>query len=250
MTLSYQLYSSRAFPPLRQTLRMLADIGYSQVEGYGALLADDATVRDLELGLQETGLTMPSCHVALEMCSDAPETVARLSKRLGIDTVVIPFLPPEARPGDRDGWDAFGRRMAGVTGAMAGYGLRLAYHNHDFEFAVLGSGERPIDIILAAAPDLLFEYDVAWAVRAQADPFDAIRKHGARIALAHVKDIAPPGEKVDEDGWSDPGDGIMDWPGLYGALKTAGTQGFVVEHDNPGDHQRFAQRAFDWVRAQ
>lgn len=33
---SYQLYSSRNFPPLAATLTMLADLGYAEVEGYGA----------------------------------------------------------------------------------------------------------------------------------------------------------------------------------------------------------------------
>ena len=30
---SYQLYSSRNFPPLADTLRMVAEVGYTQVEG-------------------------------------------------------------------------------------------------------------------------------------------------------------------------------------------------------------------------
>jgi hypothetical protein len=34
---SYQLYSSRNFGPLPETLRMLAELGYKQVEGYDAL---------------------------------------------------------------------------------------------------------------------------------------------------------------------------------------------------------------------
>ena len=42
--LSYQLYSSRNFPPLADTLSMLSDLGYSQVEGYGGLYDDLAVV--------------------------------------------------------------------------------------------------------------------------------------------------------------------------------------------------------------
>ena len=33
---SYQLYSSLNFPPLSETLKMLAGLGYNRVEGYGA----------------------------------------------------------------------------------------------------------------------------------------------------------------------------------------------------------------------
>ncbi len=34
---SYQLYSSRNFGPLPETLKMLGNLGYTQVEGYGGL---------------------------------------------------------------------------------------------------------------------------------------------------------------------------------------------------------------------
>ena len=64
-----------------------------------------------------------------------------------------------------------------------------------------------------------------------------------RITAAHVKDIAPAGENAAEDGWADPGHGTVDWPALYAALKAAGVEHFVMEHDNPADPARFAKRA-------
>lgn len=247
IALSYQLYSSRMFPPLNDTLHMLADIGYAHVEGYGALLAEPELLNILERGLSDTGLTMPSCHVGLDLCEVDPEAVADIARRLGIKTIVIPFIMPDDRPDDADGWRGFGARLAAVGGALAPFGLRLAYHNHDFEFVPLSDGALPIDLILGAAPEVLFEYDVAWAVRAGADPFLPISQHGDRIAFAHLKDIAPDGDAADEDGWADVGHGTMDWGALFAALRSAGTEGFIVEHDNPSDHRRFAQRAFDAV---
>ena len=44
---SYQLYCSRNFPPLSETLKMVAAAGYKNVEGYGALYADEAKVAEL-----------------------------------------------------------------------------------------------------------------------------------------------------------------------------------------------------------
>ena len=35
---SYQLYSSRNFPPLSATLKMLAEVGYKDTEGFGLSL--------------------------------------------------------------------------------------------------------------------------------------------------------------------------------------------------------------------
>ncbi|WP_299655797.1 sugar phosphate isomerase/epimerase [uncultured Tateyamaria sp.] len=242
--LSYQLYSSRLFPPLTDTLGMLADIGYTHVEGYGALVSDPAAMDALERGLADTGLTMPTCHVGLEMCESDPGGVTDIAKRFGVETIVIPYIMPDDRPVDADGWLAYGARLEAVANAFGQSGLSVAYHNHDFEFRALGDGTLPMDLILSAAPSVQFEYDVAWAVRAGADPMAPIDRYGSRIAIAHLKDIAPEGEALDEDGWADVGHGTMDWPALFNALKQAGTRYFVTEHDKPSDHHRFAKRAF------
>ena len=41
----------------------------------------------------------------------------------------------------------------------------------------------------------------------------------------------------------------MDWKGLLEALKDTPNSLFVMEHDNPNDHQRFASRSIAAVRA-
>jgi len=58
----------------------------------------------------------------------------------------------------------------------------------------------------------------------------------------HVKDIAPAGEKADEDGWADVGTGTLDWKHYIADVK-AKTQAkyFVLEHDKPSDAIRFAR---------
>ena len=63
---SYQLYSSRNFPPLAKTLQMLAETGYRAVEGFGGLYADQAGLTDLHAGLQACGLKMPSGHFGFD----------------------------------------------------------------------------------------------------------------------------------------------------------------------------------------
>ena len=52
---SYQLYSSRNFPPMSRTFEMVSKAGYTAVEGYGALYADDAAVEATKAGLAATG---------------------------------------------------------------------------------------------------------------------------------------------------------------------------------------------------
>ena len=98
-------------------------------------------------------------------------------------------------------------------------------------------------------PDLKWEMDVAWVVRGGADPLVWIKEHAGRIVAAHVKDIAPAGENLAEDGWADVGHGVVDWQAILPALRAIGVANFVMEHDNPADHARFATRSIATVKA-
>ena len=40
----------------------------------------------------------------------------------------------------------------------------------------------------------------------------------------------------------------MDWPALMAALKGAGVDLFVMEHDKPNDAKRFATRSIESVK--
>lgn len=246
--ISYQLYSSRNFPPLGDTLTMVAGLGYEAVEGYGALYADDALVADLTARLGASGLAMPSGHFGLDQLEGDPEKVVAIARALGIRHIYCPYAMPADRPADAEGWRDFGARLQAAAIPYRAAGLGFGWHNHDFEVAALPDGQVPLDLIFAGGPDLEWEMDVAWVVRGGGDPLDWIRRHGARITAAHVKDIAPAGQNAAEDGWADVGQGTIDWPGLMAALRTTPCEIFVCEHDNPADHQRFASRSIAAVK--
>lgn len=241
-TFSYQLYSSRKYPPLAETLKMLAKTGYAQVEGYGALFGDDVDLGALRADLDAAGLGMPTAHVAVDVIRDRPERAIEIAKALGIEAIFGPFLPPDDRPTTADGWRSFGRVFGEAAKPLQDAGLLVGWHNHAFEFEPIGS-ELPQDLMLDAAPDLKIEFDVAWCVKGGQDPAAWIARNSDRILAAHIKDIAAPGEAEDEDGWADVGYGTMDWPGLMPALRQTSCRWFIAEHDNPNDHGRFASRS-------
>ena len=240
---SYQLYSSRDFGPMPETFGMLAALGYAHVEGYGPVYEDlDATKKALD----ETGLTMPSGHFAMDMVENNPDRVIEIAKALGIRKIIVPYLMPADRPTDAAGWTAFGKRLAAAGKLLQDAGFQFGWHNHDFEFIALPTGELPIDLILANE-SVGFEFDVAWAAVAGQDPADVIAQYGDRIIAAHVKDRAPAGQNANEDGWADAGHGTLDWPGHFSALKAAGCDLFIMEHDKPADDNRFASRALAYM---
>ena len=242
---SYQLYSSREFPPLGDTLAMLRGLGYEQVEGYGGVYDDPAALR---VALDSNGLTMPSGHFGLDALENDSANVIEIAKTAGMKSVFCPHIGPDLRPDSAAGWSEFGRRLAKAGEPIMKAGFTFGWHNHDFELRPLADGTVPLAHILDAAPELAWEADIAWIVRGGADPFDWIARYGDRLASVHVKDIAPAGEKADEDGWDDVGHGTMPWPALWAALKNTPVDLFVMEHDKPNDHERFARRSIEAAR--
>ncbi|MGQ0563714.1 MAG: sugar phosphate isomerase/epimerase family protein [Gemmobacter sp.] len=247
--LSYQLYSSRNFPPLADTLRMLASLGYEGVEGYGALYADDALVADLTAHLGASGLVMPTAHFNLGQLESEPAKVLVIAGALGVRRIYCPYLMPDDRPADAAGWHAFGARLQAAGQPFRDAGLGFGWHNHDFELRAQPDGQVPQDLIFQGGPDLEWEIDVAWVIRGGADPLAWIARYADRITAAHVKDIAPTGENTAEDGWSDVGHGTVDWPAIMAALRQTPCANFIMEHDNPADHVRFATRSLAAARA-
>lgn len=245
---SYQLYSSRNFPPLADTLKMLGELGYTQVEGYGGLFADLDALDELKADLADNGLAMPTGHFGLDMVRDQPDRALQIAETIGVEAIFVPAIPAEERTKDAAGWRALGETLARVAEPYWKAGLTFGWHNHAFEFVETETGEMPLDLIMAGDPKLALELDVAWVVRGGQDPLVWIDKYAGRIAAAHIKDIAPEGECADEDGWADVGHGVMDWTAIMAALRKTDARWFVMEHDNPKDHSRFASRSIETGR--
>ncbi|MEM9523028.1 MAG: sugar phosphate isomerase/epimerase [Pseudomonadota bacterium] len=243
---SYQLYSSRNFPPLAKTLEMVAGFGYHQVEGYSGLFGSGVDIDALKDGLAANGLAMPTAHFGFEMVRDAPDRVIRIALALEIEAIFVPAVGTRQR--DAAGWATFGRDLAEAGKPIRDAGLSFGWHNHDYEFADLGGADKPLDLILAGSDDLCLEIDVAWVQIGGEDPIEWIGKYADRIISVHVKDIAPPGAGAHEDGWADVGHGVMDWPGIMNTLAATKARYFIMEHDNPADDRRFAERSIASAR--
>lgn len=238
--ISYQLYCSRNFPPLSNTLSMLAKTGYTEVEGYGGLYDDPDA---LAASLAESGLHMPTGHFGLDMVEGDPKAALRVAKAMNMEAVIVPHVAVDQRPTDAAGWAAFGKRLAEAGKPIQDAGYDFGWHNHDFEFADLGGADLPQDFIAQASDSIKLELDLGWVMRGGHDPVEWIKKYAGKIIAVHIKDIAPAGECVDEDGWADVGHGKVDWAPIKAAIDATGVKRMVAEHDNPNDDTRFATRS-------
>jgi sugar phosphate isomerase/epimerase len=198
-------------------------------------------VAELTVGLGKSGLAMPTGHFGLAQLESEPGKVLAIASALGIRRIYCPYLMPEDRPTDAAGWHAFGARLQAADRPVRDAGLGFGWHNHDFELRPLPDGQAPQDLIFEGGPNLEWEIDVAWVVRGGADPPVWIARYAARITAAHLKDIAPAGQNATEDGWADLGEGTVPWKALMADLRRTPCKIFILEHDNPSDHVRFAR---------
>lgn len=245
--LSFQMFSSRSAASLEEQLKLLSELGYTDVQPFffGPPDSMDEITNYVAL-LKKYKLTAKSGHFTFEVFEKSPSLVEDIAKAFGMWLVVIPWINPEDRPTTVEGWDAIGERLADYTADMKARGLTFAYHNHDFEMVPLSDGSYPIEHLLGTS--VPFEPDLAWMVVGKADPLFWIKKYSGRIPAVHVKDVASAGTLLDEKGFADVGHGTMDWQTLWGACVDAGAKLMIVEHDLPSDWTRFARRSIESMR--
>jgi sugar phosphate isomerase/epimerase len=225
-----QLYTVRDMmkADLPGTLHKVAAIGYKEVEFAGYFGRTPAQIREL---LHKNGLTSPSAHIPLDVLEKDSVRAFADAKAVGHQWVTVPFLPEERRKTAED-WKGIAALLNQLAPQAKAAGLRLAYHNHDFELRSIG-GMRPLDMLLTETdPSLVdFEMDLYWVVFAGGDPLDYFNRFPKRFALVHVKDSAgPPDNRM-----VDVGQGKIDFRPIFAASGKAGIKHYFVEHDQPAD---------------
>ena len=245
--IALQLYSVRddMAADFEGTLKKVKALGYDGVEFAGLFGKSAAEIKTM---CKEIGLTPISAHVPLiDMMNDPAllETYAEI----GCKYVVIPYLTEEYRPGN----DKFNEVIEGakVLGEKANsLGMKLCYHNHDFEFVKV-DGEYALDILYKeVSADLLqTEIDTCWVNVGGENPAEYVRKYTGRAEIVHLKDFVgsksenmyaligiDENEKKDTQGkfeFRPVGSGVQDFPAILAAAKDAGALWVVVEQDQP-----------------
>lgn len=184
MPYSIQLYTLRdaVQEDLGGTIRKVADIGYTQVEPYNFV----ATAPELGAALKEHGLTAPSGHAPL-LSQDQDEIFAA-ARELGITTVIDPFIPADRWQSAED-IRATAGKLNDAAKKGAEYGIRVGYHNHQWELESTIDGRTALEYFADLLdPELVLEVDTYWAAVGGQDPVDLLTRLGDRVKLIHIKD--------------------------------------------------------------
>jgi sugar phosphate isomerase/epimerase len=229
------------------TLAKVAAVGYNSVElmGYGNGKFFGLTPAQLSALIKKYNLKSPSGHYGMMNyllkgdMNDLQDNIAA-AVTMGNSYLVIPFLTDNMRTSLDDYKKLAARFNTAATEAKKS-GLKLAYHNHDFEFKDWGGGQTGFDVLLKETdPSLVFfEMDIYWVTRAGQDPIQLINNNPGRIKMWHLKDMSqkmPPSYSVEGQQYFAPvGTGIIDFKTIFQNKAKSGMEFFFVEQDQSSE---------------
>ncbi len=260
---------------LDATFASISAIGYKEVELPNLFNRSPTEVR---AAADRAGLTISSLHVpltgmapglGLTFSSPLTEITEALST-LGAGWAVSPLclLPSgfRPRPGEELG-DAIARSIAAAgpdiwkrtaallnekAAALSAHGIKVGYHNHNLEFAPVESTTGWDILVEETDPSLVyFEVDTGWVATAGLDPVDFIKRHGKRISILHVKDVAADNAQSYTINMSpaEVGSGVLPFEEILPAAYEAGTRHFLVEQEPPFTLPRIeaARKSYEYL---
>ncbi|TMM57305.1 sugar phosphate isomerase/epimerase [Maribacter algarum] len=227
----------------KATLQAVAETGYKNIEaaGYKDGSYYGMSPKDFKAYVKKLNLKTVSTHQSA-VTLDNMNAMFADAKTAGFKYFVVP-IPPM-------GWFKYDNATAtmsmnctveelaktlDVMGENARKaGLKLLYHNHDFEFMKNDKGIVPIDYLLENCnPKYVnFQMDLFWVTKAGADPLAYFKKYPKRFKMWHVKDM-------DEQGRFAPvGKGTIDFKKILAQKKLSGMKYFMVEQDQTFDDMK------------
>jgi len=240
------------------TLKMIKEVGYDYVELNGRNFSERSPA-DLAAMIKDAGLYSPASHADYNAAVNTPEALAKTCQTLGCKFAIVPWVDEAQR--SKEDWVRHAAAFERAGKIMRDNGVRLAYHNHQFEFDDLGGGETAMDILLnqTSPENVDFELDLFWAALASVDVPGLFKKSPGRFKLCHVKDM-----KGDPKAYSDSrdygdiskqlmvnvGEGQLPFESYFAMNDISGMEYFITEHDNPVKPYRNAIKvSHDTVRA-
>ena len=238
---------------LQTCLREASQAGYSGIELGHKFPRDAKTLRPL---LDEHGLSLVSGWYSGRLLErdagkeiDAIATHAELLKQMGCSILIFAevtgcihsqydtrlSLRPRLSTAD---WKQFGERLSDVAKACGARGLKLCYHHH---MGTVVQSAADIDAMMQHTSEevhLLLDTGHAWF--AEANPVALAKQYADRIGHLHCKDIREPVlrrclnkdcsflEAVLDGVFTVPGDGCIDYPSIFSALRKVEYDGWAV----------------------
>lgn len=217
------------------TIAAISKMGYREVEpfGFDGGKLFGMSYDDFAKLLKDNGLSMPSTHSMMTSkdwvesagdISDAAKKNIDQAAKMGLKYTIVPYMVDE----DRKQIDKMVKLYAAAGKYARKAGVRLAYHNHNFEYEMRGSDGRLLMewLLHELDPkDVAMEMDIFWVAKAKHNPLDWFRLYPGRFELCHAKDMdnTPDRKSIEV------GQGVIDFKSIFRQSAQAGLKHYVVE---------------------
>jgi len=253
-----QLYSLRDIikNDIKGIIEKVAAIGYKEVETYGYSVKDKFWGLDAKAFdnlLKANGIKAPSGHYGMDNFiagknSDELKSYIEAANITGGEYVTVPYLGDSLRK-TADDYKKIAGKLNEAAVLCKASGLKLAYHNHNFEFTKFGN-TTGYEILLNETDKNLvdFEMDLYWVARSGVDPLSLFKTHQHRFTMWHIKDM----DKTKNDVNTEIGQGAVDFKSIFTGAKMAGVKHYFVEHEfnYKPDELGSIRTSFDYVNNQ
>jgi sugar phosphate isomerase/epimerase len=233
-----QLYTVRdpmAKAPL-DTLKKIAALGYRNLEIFGFDAANLGyygwNAREFKQVLDGLGLRTTTGHYGLSGHLETPlpelrayvDRCAEGARVLGQKYITWPWLPPEQRTLRH--FELLAERLNLIGEQLEPAGLKVAYHNHDFEFIPQG-GKLGYDIVMQHTDParVKLQLDLFWSEHSsKRSAHELFSLQPGRFVMWHIKDMD--GKKRR---YTEMGNGVIDFTKFLPDMKLAGLEEYFVE---------------------
>ena len=162
------------------SIEKVRKIGYTLIEPAGFF---GCPAEEVKAACDRLGLKVSGSHSSLQdLQNDFDGTVA-YHRTIGNKNYIIPGADLKTKAGI----DAFVAAVNELQPKLAAEGIRLAYHNHSFEFQPNEDGIIPYDEIVSRT-NIGLEIDTYWAWNAGRDPVAMMEELKDRLVSVHIKD--------------------------------------------------------------
>jgi sugar phosphate isomerase/epimerase len=228
---------------IKTILEKVAAIGFNSVEPFGFNSGKyfGLSVEEFANIIKQNNLKSPSGHYGLDAFlskgdEDSLKMIIDAAKIMSHDFITVPFLGDTMRK-NADDYKQLSEKLNKAGELVKSAGMKLAYHNHNFEFKDWGNGQVGFHIMLQETdPKLVsFEMDMYWVTRAGVNPEDLIKAHPGRFKMWHIKDMeTKKTASTDLDGdqaFTEVGTGVINYKEIFKLKKLSGMEYFFVEQD-------------------
>ena len=263
------------------TMRLLADIGYKEIEIYGPYPFSVPAAHEMWAGitpqlgfsgsgyfgmepealrslLDEVGLSVPSLHIDLGTLRERIDETGEAARILGAKYAGIAAIPEEERA-TLDDYRRLADEFNEIGRRADERGFRFLYHNHGYGLTEM-EGSIPINVMLERVDPAVvsLEMDIYWTVAGGADPIEYLQNWPDHYRLMHVKDMAElvrfEGNGDNPNEWMElfpfiasVGAGVLDIAAIVGEAKASGVEHFYVERDLAPDPMDMLQTSYDYL---